>query len=150
MGNQTLSRIFAFFVLTLFMGVLLSACGSEVIDNGSDTDADAGDSDGGDAGDSDGGDAGDSDGGDAGDSDGGDAGDSDGGDAGDSDGGDAGDNDNGDGDGPTPLPAISDYIACSDELDCPVNGSLCVKFVTFNRSDANGLIELPPRDFHFS
>ncbi|MFU8803352.1 MAG: putative metal-binding motif-containing protein [Bradymonadaceae bacterium] len=43
-------------------------------------------------------------------------------------------------------PTSSDFIICSDDLDCPLNGSGCVIYVPMNRTDADGSDEVALSD----
>ncbi|MFU8804946.1 MAG: hypothetical protein ACNA8W_14125 [Bradymonadaceae bacterium] len=41
------------------------------------------------------------------------------------------------------IPPAKDYTVCTTELDCPINGSSCVRQVPFNRTDMDGVGEVP-------
>lgn len=98
-----------------------------------DGDSDAGTADGetdGDGGESDGDGVGEADG----ESDGENDSDSDG-ETGDGETGDGDGETDGDSDGETSDSALKDYTVCSSNLDCPINGSECLRYVTYNRPD---------------
>ena len=39
--------------------------------------------------------------------------------------------------------AMDDYLVCDSDIDCPINGSRCVDWLTYNRPDADGVSEVP-------
>lgn len=44
------------------------------------------------------------------------------------------------------IPTAINYIVCTSDLDCPINGSQCVRNIAFNRPDREGVDEVATRE----